>query len=1113
MKKRTIIIGMFILFLVGVISIIGTYAIDSTITEGNSSTADYLFNITLGDRTNREVVIPSYDSKIVDIKISNPNEFNMSYLLYIEGVNSNISVINIKDTEASGVLASKTVTIIQVFIQNNSSSDVTIKIKDIVGFEKEILTLPDNSTSINKGNYYKAIVRSNNNTYGKVKPNIKLSTLNGTVKYEIVPNTGYKYKSTTCNGTIENNILTISNITSNINCEVVFEPIEVSVSFDVVGGSYNISTTYTEAKEHTYTVPYSGTYKLEVWGAQGGTVSEVVGGYGGYATGNINLNKNQILYINVGGSGVIGYLGANTVDGGYNGGGSNTGGDYGRGASGGGATHISTKSGLLKKLSEDINSILIVSGGGGGAGVETEGGGTRYFIPGNGGGYSGTSGEAVNYSISISQPGNQTTGFAFGQGGSSTSWAGAGGGGYYGGYGTSTGAGGSGYIGNNLLTNKYMYCYNCDTSSEESTKTYTTTNVSSTPTADYAKSGNGAAKITLIGNASYGIRYGQNYGTLPIPTKTGYTFLGWYTEPNGQGTKITEDTILSNVNAHTLYAHWQINTYTITYDYRNNIYNQDTSTWILSGNNSHVDNTYSYNGTTALYLASSSLYTGVDIPLNGDKKQTTNYKLSMKAYRTIDFSGNLRAYSGTFDSAGNLISWNHGISVNTSNLSLNTWKEYNYSFNTGAYSSWDYIYIDYDTENQGPVYVSDIRLDEYTTGTVTYDTNYTNLPTPTRTGYTFLGWYTGENGTGTKITSESTVSTASDHTLYAHWQPNTYYFDLNGYLDGTSLGNISGYGTADVYINGTLVCDDCTDYYAQHPYGTTYSITDIKATSGHKYNGIYSGSTIGTITGTTSVYLSFSQTSSIPTFTYTGSYQLVDDNNNTISNTSTWTGNWKIKFLTSGTFTSSISVAVDIFAVGGGGGGNASGGCGGFTTTVKTKTLSANTAYTVTVGAGGNPSSSGGNSSFGSLCSASGGGSAWAESGGSGGGGSGFYLSSSNYINGGNGGSNGSNGVNGWGTDGYHNGYGQGTTTREFGESSGTLYSGGGGGSGDCGYDFVNAGSGGAGGGGNGGFAFTNGRNGTANTGGGGGGGCKSDGSGYQGGYGGSGIVIIRNTR
>ena len=283
-------------------------------------------------------------------------------------------------------------------------------------------------------------------------------------------------------------------------------------------------------------------------------------------------------------------------------------------------------------------------------------------------------------------------------------------------------------------------------------------------------SGNGVAKITLLNSTIYMNAYNTKYEYLPIPTKSGYVFLGWYTEPNGQGTKVIENTILTNTSDHTLYANWQINTYTITYDYRNNIYNQDTSTWILSGNNSHVDNTYSYNGTTALYLASSSLYTGVAIPLNGDKKQTTNYKLSMKAYRTIDFSGNLRAYSGTFDSAGNLISWNHGISVNTSNLSLNTWKEYNYSFNTGAYSSWNYIYIDYDTENQGPVYVSDIRLDEYTTGTVTYDTNYTNLPTPTRTGYTFLGWYTGENGTGTKITSESIVSTASDHTLYAYWQ-------------------------------------------------------------------------------------------------------------------------------------------------------------------------------------------------------------------------------------------------------------------------------------------------------------------------------------------------------
>lgn len=63
--------------------------------------------------------------------------------------------------------------------------------------------------------------------------------------------------------------------------------------------------------------------------------------------------------------------------------------------------------------------------------------------------------------------------------------------------------GGSGYIGNPLLTSyktytKHMAGYNVATSDDDSTKTISTTNVSSTPTADYAKSGNGYARITFI---------------------------------------------------------------------------------------------------------------------------------------------------------------------------------------------------------------------------------------------------------------------------------------------------------------------------------------------------------------------------------------------------------------------------------------------------------------------------------------------------------------------------------------------------------------------------------------------------------------------------------------
>ena len=554
MKQRTIYIGLFLVFIIGIISLIGTFAIDSTITEGNSSKADYLFNITLGDRTNRQIVIPSYDSKIVDIKISNPNEFNMSYLLYLEGVNSNISAINISDTDTSGVLSSKDNNLIKVFIQNNSGTDITTNIRDIVGFETETLDLPSNSTAINKGPYYKSIVKSNNNAYGKVKPNIKLSTKNGTVKYTIVPNTGYQYKSTTCNGTVSNNILTISNITSNTTCEVVFEPINIQVSFDFAGGSLGV--TYTEPQEYTYTVPYTGDYKLETWGAQGGGNASYAGGYGGYASGNISLTKGQILYLNVGGTN-------SGTTGGYNGGGTALTG----GTGGGGATHIATKSGLLSSLSSDLSSILMVSGGGGGKG-NTGAGGNAGGISGN----NGTDGACTN---KAGGGATQTAGgrcvdsawcnagsFGLGGSGKAGNNGGAGGGGLYGG-GSGTGGncyggggGGSGYIGNSLLSNKYMYCYNCTTSDVESTKTYTTTNVSDTPTSDYTKSGNGAVKITIMNDVILNLAYNDKYGNLPTPIRTGYTFDGWYTEPDGKGTKITDSTTLTNNKNHTLYAYW-----------------------------------------------------------------------------------------------------------------------------------------------------------------------------------------------------------------------------------------------------------------------------------------------------------------------------------------------------------------------------------------------------------------------------------------------------------------------------------------------------------------------------------------------------------------------------
>lgn len=51
------------------------------------------------------------------------------------------------------------------------------------------------------------------------------------------------------------------------------------------------------------------------------------------------------------------------------------------------------------------------------------------------------------------------------------------------------------------------------------------------------------------------VEYQQPYGTLPIPERTGYRFIGWFTENNG-GTEIKSDSIILGTN-YTLYARWE----------------------------------------------------------------------------------------------------------------------------------------------------------------------------------------------------------------------------------------------------------------------------------------------------------------------------------------------------------------------------------------------------------------------------------------------------------------------------------------------------------------------------------------------------------------------------
>lgn len=267
-------------------------------------------------------------------------------------------------------------------------------------------------------------------------------------------------------------------------------------------------------------------------------------------------------------------------------------------------------------------------------------------------------------------------------------------------------------------------------------------------------------------------------------------------------------------------------------------------------------------------------------------------------------------------------------------------------------------------------------------------------------------------------------------------------------------------------------------------------------------------------------------------FTYTGEYNVRDDG--------------VVELLTSGTLVFLNPAVIDLFMVGGGGKGGSpvgnylwrtkygyGGGGGGYTKTIKRQSVQG--SYEVVIGSGSTANSTyrtqqrGGTTSFGNLGLVEGGVSAygdnsadkgtgaWAGNGGSGGGAG--VQSNSDF---GAGGSDGQNGENGFpqtgGSRAWSGGTGQGTTTREFGETTGKLYAGGGGGGRYTASNTPVISLGGSGGGGAGGFVNTNNTVsqaagvGGANTGGGGGGGyayTANEGR-SPGGNGGSGIVCFR---
>ena len=242
---------------------------------------------------------------------------------------------------------------------------------------------------------------------------------------------------------------------------------------------------------------------------------------------------------------------------------------------------------------------------------------------------------------------------------------------------------------------------------------------------------------------------------LPQPTRDGYTFLGWFTSING-GDKINDvgkdNKPTSDVE---YFAQWKKNTYTVTYG--------------VVG---------SANGTIALNNETPAI--------KDQNKQDFEHgtKLTFTAtpadgYRVLEPQG-----------------WFSDEEGNTS-LGNGTAKTYTINSLTDAAS----VFVAFEKIPASTYIVTfDANGGSGTMNSQSFTENEPqNLTTNafTRTGYTFAGWNTAANGTGTSYTDGQSVTlTTAGLTLYAQWTANTYTVNLDQ-EGATTKGTLSVTATYD----------------------------------------------------------------------------------------------------------------------------------------------------------------------------------------------------------------------------------------------------------------------------------------------------------------------------
>ena len=201
-------------------------------------------------------------------------------------------------------------------------------------------------------------------------------------------------------------------------------------------------------------------------------------------------------------------------------------------------------------------------------------------------------------------------------------------------------------------------------------------------------------------------------------TRAGYSFGGWNTTSSGSGTPYSDLQNVNIVSALNLYAQWTANTYTVTYD---------------------------TNSSTSGTAPASQSYTTAGTALTIDSN-----------------SGTLARTGYTF--AG----WNTLANGSGTNYAAGATAQ-TFVANTTLYAKWtaNTYSITYDPNSASSGTVPSSQ--SYTTGgsTLTLPGNSGSLA---RIGYTYSGWNSSADGTGTSYTaSQTNVTITANKTLYATW--------------------------------------------------------------------------------------------------------------------------------------------------------------------------------------------------------------------------------------------------------------------------------------------------------------------------------------------------------